>query len=318
MKAEEVQEILDCLSSERIKYHYFKDRYCFELLSREVKSQGGELCIQALRRVRNARFLAKPSVKTMMAHINPQRITVDDIESYWPDSSEAFTLTMDCWGGGDKNWDQTSRLGCSLVLQLNFSSEHVNLLNKLVKPVRSKVGPFNRCLHPVNRQGRITLAWSRIDISFETNEALIEEIQSDWIRNTGSAVERMQRIRRRNSAAKPRDGGYAIECSYENLVEYHRLVVQRYEHLWPEAMLWATIEFIRQELGINKIFYHTYETGRKLKRAGEPPRSLYTKLPEQFGFRVQEQLPLFLEQDKWINRVVKSIGPLAFYGLEMV
>lgn len=41
---------------------------------------------------------------------------------------------------------------------------------------------FNYCGHPVSRQ-RNTLAWARLDLDLNSATALIEEIQSDWIRD---------------------------------------------------------------------------------------------------------------------------------------
>jgi hypothetical protein len=40
---------------------------------------------------------------------------------------------------------------------------------------------FEWSAHPIRRSPS-TLAWSRVDIDFENGEALIEEIQTDWVR----------------------------------------------------------------------------------------------------------------------------------------
>lgn len=39
---------------------------------------------------------------------------------------------------------------------------------------------------------RDTLAWSRIDFDFDTGEALIEEIQSDWVRRVKHCVQSLK------------------------------------------------------------------------------------------------------------------------------
>ncbi len=54
--------------------------------------------------------------------------------------------------------------------------------------------------------------------------------------------------------------------------------------------------FLRTELGIRRIFYHTFDSGVKLNRiAGtRPPRSLYTRLPSRFCFRETCVPPSFL------------------------
>ena len=70
----------------------------------------------------------------------------------------------------------------NLVLQLNFNSSQIRALRRLTGGEQRTFNPLD---HPVCRPGhpryRETLAWARIDFDFETNEALIEEIQSDWV-----------------------------------------------------------------------------------------------------------------------------------------
>ena len=84
-------------------------------------------------------------------------------------------------------------------------------------------------------------------------------------------------------------------------------------------MLAATITFIRDELGIENIFYHTAHTGHKLKRigGGKPPRSLYSQLPKRFCFGKVKTAPEFLMQDKYFRRVHKKINNPEFYYLKL-
>lgn len=41
--------------------------------------------------------------------------------------------------------------------------------------------------HPVRKDDVETLAWARIDLDFASNQALIEEIQSDWVKNAANS-----------------------------------------------------------------------------------------------------------------------------------
>ena len=61
-------------------------------------------------------------------------------------------------------------------------------------------------------------------------------------------------------------------------------------------MLCATLWFLFEELGIRRVFYHRHETGARMKAITHslPPRSLYTDLPEQFGFRLTHNGPGFI------------------------
>ena len=65
-------------------------------------------------------------------------------------------------------------------------------------------------------------------------------------------------------------------------------------------MLSAALSLVRNELGVRRVFFHTFETGSRLKRMGAcaPPRSLYTKLPRRFCFRPTHSGPLFLHEER--------------------
>jgi hypothetical protein len=52
----------------------------------------------------------------------------------------------------------------------------------------------------------------------------------------------------------------------------------------------------KEEIGIGKIYYHTFNFGCRIKRiaGSKPPVSLYTKLPDRFCFKKTNQAPGFL------------------------
>jgi hypothetical protein len=66
--------------------------------------------------------------------------------------------------------------------------------------------------------------------------------------------------------------------------------------LWDEAMLAAAVWFCRSQLGVRRIYYHTFEGSNLLKRMHgcPPPRSLYTTLPRRFCFERTDQPPQML------------------------
>ena len=68
----------------------------------------------------------------------------------------------------------------------------------------------------------------------------------------------------------------------------------------------AAIWFLKEELGIHRIFYNTFETGIRLENIdwGAPPRSMYTTLPRRFCFKECEEPPVFLRKSK--HRRVKT------------
>jgi hypothetical protein len=139
---------------------------------------------------------------------------------------------------------------------------HLNLTGSRARACRKTFGVSDMYPSHPWEAGSFTLAWARLDIDRQTGEALIEEVQSEWW----------------------------DEMSFAPLDVYARL--------WDEAMLAASIRFLRDDLGVHRIYYHTFEGGLRLKRFDryglQPPRSLYTDLPRRFCFEQTDQPPRFL------------------------
>jgi len=296
------REIIACLPEGRTLFYYFRGRYALMLLSYAV---GDGVPVARLKQTRYAKLLAKPVVKDVLRRVGDGILTADALQALWPRESECYLLTLDTWGSkGDRwanwHWDQTSRRGVNLVLQLNFSSEHNRLYERFIQPTEHH--PFVCRSHPICEDGHQTLAWSRIDLDFGTGEALIEEIQSDWIKNalrkqqTLATVERDGLKRHRWARWTLRD----VNCDLKAISTYIERALRRHMGIWPEAMLAATIWFLREELGLRRIFYHTHESGARLKRiaSDRPPKSLYTTLPRQFLFEETSEAPAFLRRSK--------------------
>jgi hypothetical protein len=116
---------------------------------------------------------------------------------------------------------------------------------------------------------------------------LIEEIQSDWIKGANNNAH---------------DWLYGDS----NMQEY-REVLRPYTRVWDEAILTAALCFIRRELGIREVFYHSYDTGNRLKgieryyEYGKPPRYLYTELPKKFCFVKTSEAPDFLKPVRYLH-----------------
>ncbi len=317
MKKEEVEEIIACLSDERLLFHYFKDRYCLDLLkiALEADSRGKDgLNIKELKASPFTNLLQKPLIKNAMALAGNGRLTAEHLALQWPQSLETYVLTLGSWGTGDKSWEQTSRPGSNLVLQLNFSRQHDREYLSSIQP--NKERPFDYGGHPVHKGGRNTMAWVRIDCSFESDEALIEEIQTDWLREAtrvGKVVEKL--------SAKPDRLRNFLERvgigSDRKAVEKYLQQLAAHQKTWSEAALSAAIIFIRSALGLKKIYYHSYETGKVLKKikCSDPPTSLYSQLPRKFCFNLTEEAPSFLRQNTYSQRRIKYLNHPQWYCL---
>lgn len=302
MELQELSEIISCLSGERKVFYYFRDRYALMLLQDYIGNKA--MLINELRKSPYAKLLHKAPVKKALSLAGNGIINANQLAMIWDDKPLAFVTTLSQWGDGKKDmqWNQMSRAGYHLVLQLNMATDHTEKFKYLIKP--DDLHTFNLDGHPSLDEGqRETLAWVRLDLDFATGEALIEEIQCDWIREVREAVQE----------------GYEFYGDYseEQLETYANVILAPYAKVWEEAMLAATIDFIRHDLGIDTIYYHSFETGAVLKgiRHNKPPRSLYTKLPTRFAFKKTNDGPEFLMREKAVHKRLKKVKQPQWFTL---
>ncbi|MES9832969.1 MAG: hypothetical protein ABW139_12085 [Candidatus Thiodiazotropha sp. DIVDIV] len=312
MKKEILDEVIACLSEERTLFHYFKGQYAFFLLFCATKEQ---CSVNAIKQSQFQHLLNQPDIKSLLSHHGHGKLIPELFEHTWKETSQPFVLTVDRWGNSNR-WDyQTTRKGCNLVLQLNFSEKHNRAYHRLVKPDDDYI--FNYNGHPVMDRNkrtlyRDTLAWARIDFDLDSNEALIEEIQSDWVRSVLHCLK----------GIKIGSTPWHLEwcnCKQEAFITYAEKVLAPFYNIWSEAMLTAAIRFIYTELGIRKIYYHTHETGQRIKRVfgGSPPRSIYSDLPRKFCFQITNEDPEFIKTDRDFKRKKRNLKQVEWYKLAL-
>lgn len=320
MKTEDAKEIIACLPKGRTVYPYHRDRYAVQLLEFVVDDG---VSISELRSSDFGKLLCRPAVKNVVASCGSGNLSRDDLAKAWPLDVEVYRLSLTRWGPEcEKDWDrwgyQTSRPGQNLVLQLNFSNAHNEAYGRIVKSKNNS--PFAFYGHPVVQRDWHTLAWARLDIDLDGGSALIEELQSDWVRYSRTAAEYAQKVLTGANGEEPQKDivfdGQTMDA--KAVCAYYRDVVAPHAKLWDEAMLSAAIWFLVSELGIGQIYLHDHETGCKLKNVtfSQPPRSLYTKLPQRFCFQKIKQGPdfLFEKPDRRLRKLMKS-EDLAFWRL---
>lgn len=316
MDIKTLNEIMACLPRERTLFRYFRGRYALLLLQAVV---GDGRQIQELKRSAYASLLEKPEVKQALAMAGQGVITHAILDSVWPAEVFHFVITLGGWGTRRARRVQTTRRGYNLVLQLNFSSQHDDIYRALVKPIYTAL--LNTYSHPILRPGartyfRETMGWSRIDLDLQRGEALIEEVQNDWLREARILLRDARRKLKKHASDKV---WWDTNGKVEDVIRYCEQVLQPYYHLWDEAVLAASIDFIHRELGIRKIYYHTAQYGYRLKgiRYTQPPKSLYSQLPRRFCFTQTEQMPEFLAEDKYFRRVYRRVERPNWYRLEI-
>ena len=320
MKRKDAEEIIACLPRGRTLFYYFKDRYALMLLADYV--QEGKP-VREVKASRFGRLLARPVVKGLVARLGDGVLTREALESVWPGRPECYLLTLDTWGEERSRrwlWErgdyQTTRRGANLVLQLNFSSKHNQAYEELIDP--TEFGPFEYIGHPTSDDGHHTLAWARLDVELDLGEALVEEVQTDWVRLVASSCRMAGELgssdKARLHAALERRG---IRRGPVALTRYAESVFRPHAAQWDEAVLAAALWFLRNELGLPRIFYHTFESGNRLKGISggyKPPRSVYTALPRKFCFAETAARPGFLSQGK-TRRGRSARAPSRFYLL---
>ena len=216
MDEQSVRDVIACLSGDRTLFSYFEGRYALMLLARAA---GSLTTVRDLRASEFRPLLEKPLVKTVLSELGCGQVMPADF-AVWPAEVSEFLLALESWGHRSaRRYHQTSRCGFNLVLQLNFNTGDMARLARLVEHPRSFNWSCHPCCKDPNRY-RETLAWARMDICFDSDAVLIEEIQSDFVKNV--------------------DWHTYVHRDQDALTAF----CAPFKRLWPEAMLTAAIEFV--------------------------------------------------------------------------
>lgn len=326
MNSKQLDWVLDAWASRNHVFPYFKDGYAPALLRHAV---GAGMTVRALRASRFAPLLDKPLLARALASLGDGRVLPEWLASLTPHGAERYRLTLGEWGDekdDDRWWWQTTRRGKNLVLQVNFPAGHDRAYRKFLRCEDEH--PFEFTSHPVHAGDLRTLSWARIDLDLDDGEALIEEVQSDWTREARGAY--LDAVDSLDDDAAWSDAG----SEQRRMQLYYEQVLAPHCAVWDELTLLAAILFVRETLGIRRIYYHTYRSGNYLKglsRWAGPPRSLYERLPRRFCFERITELPRFLRR-RWEDRPsrrltkeqaderdrIERLRPLLrFYSLEL-
>lgn len=298
MKTNDLREVIACLPRGRTLFRYTKDDYAFRLLSRAAKDFA---TLDELRASPYEKLLQKPAVKDAMARGSSAQWFGSEFGAC-REGQQTYRLSLDEWGDDDDDWgwQQTTRRGKSLVLQLNLTGRHHEMMVRMLGD--KDYDPFHFGCHPAREGRNATLAWARLDFDMESKEALIEEIQTDRLRD----VRALMRETPCKSCGKIHWYGYRLDP--RNVKRFWEEEMKHHEAMWEEAMLTAALEFLFEEIGIQRVFYHTFELGCRLKGITEslPPKSLYTSLPKKFCFRKTGEIPSFLRGSKFRRHELKK------------
>ncbi|MEJ2064445.1 MAG: hypothetical protein P8X74_14410 [Reinekea sp.] len=303
MDKQQLEEILACLDQRKWLLHFYPDCYAVFLLEQWLK-QRGSATVRDIKASPFAKLLNKPILKGLIA--TQPVLDCKSLDQVWPTTVEPLVVTLGRWA-----FNQTSRPGFNLVLQVNLNNRWNYALQRMLSMSANQI--FD-CGHPINTDRETTLGWVRLDLDFDTNEILIEEVQSDlvrWLRQIRLSAEAAQK----RGDEQFRFYSHSIETQpvIEGWYYFDSMVMNQ----WQEALLWSALWFCEHELGIDNIYYHTFDTGVLLKGINytKPPRSLYTDLPKKFCFELTDNPPQFIAEDKRAKRRLKTRKQSAFYKL---
>lgn len=329
MKTEHLKILSEALP-DVLPYPFYRGREAAWLLHQQMT---GPAKVSSLRRGRLGPLLARTPVNDVVAACGDGVLTPDrllPIADPWltfdPDTdlamdrpSEAafaalcaadvipYVVTFDQWAMDREeiNWRQLqiSRRGGNLVVQVNFPEQFERQFAQWFGwDARRGLEYY---LHPVRRDGPITMAWARLDMDPNGEDVLIEELQTDFLRRLKSW---------RNHLAA--DAGRKRKTAAKRFIDH---VLERHAATWAEATLLAAIAVARTELGARRIWLHQPHSGARLKNVqhGVPPRSLYSDLPRRFGFAPTDRAPGFLypSRSQVVSRLRRSGRPV-FWFLE--
>ncbi len=303
MNNEEISWVKQCLP-EQLVYPFYKDRFALDILQHVFKHGTP---IRELRSSNFGRLLQKKSAKEVLARCGDGVWNHNTLYDEWSAEMLYFRLTLDEWGTNSKwkknhGYNQTSRPGKTLVLQVNFGGDHDEYFYRNIG--KSKRDWFSFSVHPIHDKLN-TFGWVRMDIDLERNEVLIEEVQSDWVRELKDMVD-------------PTTGGFSDETT--NALRRYNAYIKNYVQSWDEILVGAALWFIIHELGISTIWYHTVQSGNHYKmmpRYSRPPRSVYSKTPEKMGFRKVNEVPQILKDCASLDKLVRKGKTLKFYQLQL-
>ena len=319
MTRELMSEIVNGLRRKRWRFYYGPDVYAYQLLTYLVDLG---VSFPEIRRSSFARLLDRPVIKARLAQFGQRQITPAQWRSWRPAEPLCYLLTLDGWGEAASRYaqdDQTSRPGYNLVLQLNFSNQHNRPYEKLIEPTHFH--PYEYDSHPIAAKPRLTMSWVRIDLANDLSHALIEEVQNDWLRRASNGKTcRWRYVCEGGRWQWIREHCNGGTVSAERRERYYEETLRPHRALWAEASLCAAIKLLYEEIGVRRIYYHTFTGGNLMKGIDaqrRPPRSLYGQLPRQFCFNKTQNCPAILE--KYVAALHRDrrndLSQLAFYEL---
>lgn len=174
-----------------------------------------------------------------------------------------------------------------LVINVLASQEMLNKLSSnMIYDLFDKINILSKkSMHPYAKN---QIGWVRLELDPAGEYILVDEIQSDH----SNAGYRLKHDVSNYEIGKLRENlKYKYKLDEEGLnrilAEYSAILKD-----FPNIAIQAVSKFAKKN-GFKKIYWHTYESGKKLKN-NEPPKSLYDKVPKENFFLPTQNKPFGL------------------------
>lgn len=254
-------------------------------------------------------------LKDLISFSKGKTITSDLVNQYLQETQQKFDIEFSPWGSDQRSLTKHHNKP-QLVLNIVANQEFLNELKHII------AGPqiFDIISHwigdlghpqPQNKQG---LGWARLELDPNKEFILIDEIQSDHPSSCHDLLTNKKGNEQVRDQVKSKilenyaEVNLNLKISDNQTEELVDRIIRQYLDLFkdfPDIAMQAITQFA-QKHGYKKLYYHTYEGGKKLK-SNDPPRSMYTDVPKANLFEPSTQKPFGLEADFLEREAMKAV-----------
>lgn len=252
----------------------------------------------------------------LIAFAHGKPLTFELVQQYRDTMSpENFPVEYTVWDGMQRSIDKldpenrpTSKP--QLVINIIASPQMLNKMksNPSLYDLFDKVNKLSKeSTHPyVGDQ----IGWARIEIDPAGQYLLVDEVQNDHS-NAGFRLKHEQNNQDINQIRNALRRKYQLDDDgLDALLKEYSSIMKDFPNIASQAI----INFARQNK-INKIFWHTYESNKKLKD-NAPPKSIYDKTPKENFFLPSSNKPFGLEGE-FLEREAQKSNKLYKFALSL-
>jgi hypothetical protein len=214
-----------------------------------------------------------------------------------------YGVSYSTWSGMQRSHRQSIP---QLVLHIEAQGEVLDALNadEFYLLLFEKINQASKqSKHP---HSSTQIGWARLELDRNKEFILVDEIQCDHM---GAAFNILK-----GSDEEICEVGDELKRRFNLSNDEFAAKIKKYVELtsqkdFPNIADKAIVQFARQN-GFKKIYWHEYESGKKLKAGSDPPMSLYTDIPRQNGYVLTDEKPFGLDGKFLVKEAKMNISKL--------